>query len=109
MKVLEMTQHLNIAWHPGTKEWFCTTCGRTSDHASAKEAQVELDEHECRIPSVEVSPTAPGTKTMRLIRSLTKWHPNRQVIGSNWWIANSMIYLLWNLFVVTFRRAESAV
>jgi hypothetical protein len=38
MKVLEMTQHLNVARNPGTKEWFCTTCGRTSDHASALEA-----------------------------------------------------------------------
>jgi hypothetical protein len=75
MKVLEMTQHLNVAWNPGTKEWFCTTCGRTSAHASAQEAQVELDVHECRIPSVEVSPTAPGTKTMRLMKKPYKTAP----------------------------------
>ena len=75
MKVLEMTQHLNVVWNPGTREWFCTTCGRTSDHASTQEAQVELDEHECRIPSVEVSTTAPGTKTMRLMKKSYKTAP----------------------------------
>ena len=75
MKVLEMTQHLNVVWNPGTREWFCTTCGRTSAHASAQEAQVELDEHECRIPSVEVSPTAPGTRTMRLMKKSYKMAP----------------------------------
>jgi hypothetical protein len=70
-----MTRHLKVAWNPGTEEWFCTTCGRTSDRASAHEAQVELDEHECRMPSVEVSGTAPGTKTMRLIKKSYKTEP----------------------------------
>ena len=67
-----MTQHLNVVWNPGTSEWFCTTCGRTSDHASAQEAQAELDEHECRMPSVDVSGTAPGAKTMRLMKKSYK-------------------------------------
>ena len=70
-----MTQHLKVAWNPGTNEWLCTTCGRTSDQASAREAKVELDEHECRIPSVEVSGTEPGTKTVRLMKKSYKTAP----------------------------------
>jgi hypothetical protein len=74
-KNLGMPKHLKVAWNPGTKEWFCTTCGRASEHASAHEAQVELEEHECRIPSIEVSGNAPGTKTMRLMKKSYKIAP----------------------------------
>jgi hypothetical protein len=74
-----MTQHLNIAWNPATKEWFCTKCGRTSDHASENDAHVELDQHECQVPSVERTTTAPGTKTMRLLKKSYKTlNPKRE-------------------------------
>ena len=63
-----MTQHLNLAWNPATKEWFCAKCGRTSDHALEHDAQVEVNQYDCRVPSVEVSTPAPGTKTMRLMK-----------------------------------------
>jgi hypothetical protein len=66
--VAKMTQHLNIAWNPATKEWFCTKCGRTSDHVSENDAHAELDQFECQIPSVEGTTTTPGTKTMRLLK-----------------------------------------
>jgi hypothetical protein len=76
--VREMTQHLNVAWNPVTKEWFCTKCGRTSDHASADDAQLELDQYECRVPSAEVSVPAPGTKTMRLMKKSYKMPPKSE-------------------------------
>lgn len=67
-----MTQHLNIAWNPATKEWFCTKCGRVSDHVSENDAHVELDQYECQVPSVEGTTAAPGTKTMRLLKKSCK-------------------------------------
>jgi hypothetical protein len=70
-----MTRHLKVARNPGTEEWFCTTRGRTFHHASPHEAQVELDEHKCRIRSVEVSGSTPGTKTMRLMKKSHKMAP----------------------------------
>ena len=75
----EMSQHPNLSWNPATKEWFCRKCGRTSDHASENDAHVELDQHECEVPSVERTTTAPGTKTMRLLKKSYKTlNPKRQ-------------------------------
>ena len=68
----KITQHLNIAWNPATKEWFCTKCGRTSDHASENDPHAELDQYECQAPSVEGTTTTPGTKTMRLSKKSYK-------------------------------------
>jgi hypothetical protein len=67
-----MSQHLNLSWNPGTREWFCATCGRTSGHADKSDAHVELDQYECRVPSVDVSTNAPGSKTMRLLKKSYK-------------------------------------
>jgi DNA-directed RNA polymerase subunit RPC12/RpoP len=61
-------KHLVIRSNPATREYFCTTCGRTSDAISAADAQERLEQYECKIPSVEVSRAEPGTKTMRLNR-----------------------------------------
>src|ERR1700730_14066816 len=49
-------KHLNIRWNPAIiiKEWFCTKCGRTSDHISVQDAHVELDQYDCQVPSVGV-------------------------------------------------------
>jgi hypothetical protein len=60
-------KHLVIRWNPATQEWFCIKCGRTSDHISEEDARVELDQHDCQVPSQGTS-TPPGTKTLRLIR-----------------------------------------
>ena len=59
-----------MLWNPATKEWFCTKCGRTSDHASADAAHVELDQYECQISSEERPIAAAGTETTRLIKKL---------------------------------------
>ena len=48
------TKHRNIRWNPGTQEWFCVSCGRTSDHAYELDAQVELEQYECNMPWVEM-------------------------------------------------------
>ena len=61
--------HKNIIWNPGTKQWFCTTCGRTTDGANIEEARAELDKHKCIIPSLDVAGAAPVIETIRLIRN----------------------------------------
>jgi hypothetical protein len=51
-------KHKRINWNPAIQEWFCVSCGRTSDHASEKDAYSELEQYECHIPSVEMPRTA---------------------------------------------------
>lgn len=64
-------KHQTIRWNPAREEWFCTQCGRTSDHVSMHDAQLELDQYECRVPSLEGPRAAPETETSRLIRNMT--------------------------------------
>jgi hypothetical protein len=61
-------KHGTLRWNPGTKEWFCTSCGRTSRAADEHDAQVEIEQYDCTVPSVEGPISAPGTETIRLIR-----------------------------------------
>jgi hypothetical protein len=61
-------KHDNLRRNPGTREWFCTKCGRTSDQVSANDARRELDQYDCKIPSVDSPVAPPGTETIRLIK-----------------------------------------
>jgi hypothetical protein len=47
-------KHLSLKWNPATQEWFCVKCGRTSDHSNVQDAQAELDQFDCEVPSVEM-------------------------------------------------------
>src|SRR5713226_8336492 len=47
-------KHVTILWNPATQEWFCTKCGRTSDHSNVQYASEELDEYDCEVPAVEI-------------------------------------------------------
>jgi hypothetical protein len=60
--------HENIQWNPSTRQWFCTSCGRTSAAKSELAARKDLGQHECTVPFVEASRSEPGTETKRLIR-----------------------------------------
>src|ERR1700730_5869029 len=57
-------KHENLRWNPGTREWFCAKCGRTSDHANVHDAHKALDQCECQVPSVESPRAAQGTETV---------------------------------------------
>jgi hypothetical protein len=61
-------KHAKLIWNLNTKEWFCKTCGRTSDQANADDARAQLDQHECQVPYVEATELAPGEETVRLIK-----------------------------------------
>ena len=45
-------KHEEPRWNPATSEWFCVRCGRASDHLTKQDAQVELEQFECSLPSV---------------------------------------------------------
>src|SRR5438477_11875704 len=45
-------KHKELRWNPATSEWFCVRCGRTCDHLTKQDAQVELEQFECSLPSV---------------------------------------------------------
>jgi hypothetical protein len=78
---LRSMKHKNIVWNPGTKEWFCRKCGRTSDHVAVGDAHVELDQYECQIGGIETPRTAPGTATTRIIRKPYKMTPKTERSG----------------------------
>ena len=44
-------KHGELRWNPGTREWFCIRCGRGSDYLTKQDAQVELEQFECSLPS----------------------------------------------------------
>ena len=75
-------KHLSVRWNPATREWYCTRCGRTSDHTSVQEAHVELDQYDCQLTSVEVPSAQPGTATTRLIRKPYKMTLKTERSGS---------------------------
>ena len=56
-------KHLNIRWNPELQEWFCLSCGQTSDHAILHDAQIEMEQFECDLPTTTAQPkqnTPPG-------------------------------------------------
>lgn len=65
-------KHLSVRWNPATREWYCARCGRTSDYTSVQEANVELDQYDCKLASVEVPSAPPGTATTRLIKETSQ-------------------------------------
>jgi hypothetical protein len=75
-------RHENIVWNPGTENWFCQKCGRTSDQQTVQEAQLELDQYECNLPASEISGAAPGTETIRLMRKPYKMTLRKERSGS---------------------------
>ena len=75
-------KHPDIRWNPSTREWFCKSCGRTSGVENEDDAHASLDQYECIVPSVEVSGSAPGTETKRLIRKPYKMTLKTERSGS---------------------------
>ena len=49
-------KHLNIRWNPDLQEWLCVRCGQTSDHAILQDAQVEMEQFECDLPTTTEQP-----------------------------------------------------
>src|ERR1700736_2903781 len=75
-------KHLVIRWNPATQEWFCIKCGRTSDHISEEDARVELDQHDCQVPSQGTS-APPGTKTRLFSLSFSPRLLNQRTVCSS--------------------------
>jgi|KBSMisStaDraftv2_1062788.scaffolds.fasta_scaffold133970_1 hypothetical protein len=82
LKIRSKMKHENIIWNPGTKNWFCTKCGRTSDLINFTDAQMELDQYECNLPASKISGAAPGTETIRLMRKPYKMTLRKERSGS---------------------------
>jgi hypothetical protein len=58
-------KHRVIRWNPGTQEYFCPKCGRTSAELSIHDARAKLEQYDCEIPSVDTASTAPTTEENR--------------------------------------------
>jgi hypothetical protein len=82
-------KHSDLRWNPSTREWFCTSCGRTSNLETEDDAQTSLAQYECTIPTVEVSRAVPGTETKRLIRKPYKMTLKTERSGSRFVAARS--------------------
>jgi transposase-like protein len=64
-------EHADIRWNSELQEWFCATCGRTSDHTKLEDARKEMEHFKCALPSVE---TAMSRKAVRMLDlRLVKW------------------------------------
>ena len=60
-------RHEKLIWDPGTREWICVQCGRTSDETNVHSAQEKLDQYDCR--SLKGSPKVEsGTETARFAK-----------------------------------------
>src|SRR6476660_7851643 len=59
-------KHANLRWNPGTGDWVCTKCRRTSGHVSVHDAQQEWDQYDCGVQLVGGARPVPGTETKRL-------------------------------------------
>ena len=46
-------KHKDIRWNRETEEWYCAKCGNTSDHIKKEDAQVELEQYECELPTTK--------------------------------------------------------
>ena len=58
-KKLPMTaKHAELRWNPATLEWYCVRCGRTSDHITVQDAEVELNQFDCTLPQPEDNSTS---------------------------------------------------
>jgi len=68
-------KHSRIIWNSAIKQWFCPTCGRTSDLPSESDARQEVEQHECQVPFVQVPENAPGEETVQLIQTPFKMVP----------------------------------
>ena len=82
-------KHLSVRWNPATSEWYCTSCGRTSDHTSVQDAHIELDQYDCQLTSVEALSAPPGTATTRLIRKPYKMMLKTERSGSRFVVVNT--------------------
>jgi hypothetical protein len=40
-------------WNPELQEWFCATCGRTSDYTLEADAQAELNAFDCVLVGIQ--------------------------------------------------------
>jgi hypothetical protein len=82
-------KHKSVRWNPSTRQWFCSSCGRTSDAVDEQEARLALDEFDCNIPSVDTPRSIPGTETTRLIRKPYKMKLRAERSGSRFVAAQS--------------------
>jgi len=70
--------HSKIVWNFNVKQWFCTTCGRTSDHVAEPDARNELDQFDCLLPYVDAPEVLPGEETVRLIKKPFKMRRKKE-------------------------------
>jgi hypothetical protein len=71
-------KHSKIVWNFNIKQWFCTICGRTSDHGAEQDARFELNQFDCQLPYVETPEVLPGEETVRLIKKPFKMEPKNR-------------------------------
>ena len=57
-----------VIWKSAIKQRFCPVSGAISDLSDLSDAQKEMEKYDCVLPYAEVSGSAPGEETARLIR-----------------------------------------
>jgi hypothetical protein len=57
--------HQNIRWNPDLQEWFCSACGRTSDHSAQTAAFDEINTFECAVIGTQIHQMTPEERANR--------------------------------------------
>jgi hypothetical protein len=63
-----MIKHPKIVRNLDIEQWFCATCGRTSDHVTEQDARAELDQFDCQLPYVEIPIAMREEDTVRPVK-----------------------------------------
>ena len=71
--------HGDIRWNPELQEWFCASCGRTSDHTKLEDAQEEMENFRCELPFVEVNTQRKNVRILDL--RIVTWLDTVPAIG----------------------------
>jgi hypothetical protein len=58
-------KHLNIRWNSELQEWLCLRCGQSSDHAILHDAQVEMEQFECDLQTMEPKQNNPPGRQVK--------------------------------------------
>src|ERR1051326_6424053 len=57
--------HTDIRWNPELREWFCASCGQTSNHAAKQNAIAELSTFDCCILGTTAKKLDEKERTLR--------------------------------------------
>ena len=57
--------HTDVRWNPDLREWFCASCGQTSDHTRKEDAMEEMAAFDCTLQGTRVAKLGEKERLLR--------------------------------------------